>query len=202
MLKVGLTGGLASGKSFVAACFAEQGARIIQADALGHEALNGEAREEVLAEFGARLARPDGSIDRKALAAIVFGDPAKLAKLNALIHPRVFARQERFFAEVEREDPRAAVVVEAAVMIEAGSHRRYDRLVVAACPPETQIQRFMAREGATEAQARQRLDRQLPLSEKVKLADYVIDTSGTKEETARQARAIYAKLKAEAEARS
>ena len=201
MLKVGLTGGLASGKSFVAGEFEALGAHVIHADRLGHETLapGGEAYDDVIREFGPDIRLPDGAIDRKRLAALVFADPQKLAKLNSLIHPHVYRRQEVFFEEVARRDPRGVAVVEAAILIETGGYRRYDRLVLAVCPPELQIERFIARENATEAEARQRLARQMPLSEKLPFADYVVDTSGSKEDTARRAREVYAKLKEEAE---
>jgi dephospho-CoA kinase len=204
MLKVGLTGGLASGKSFVASCFREQGCRVIEADKLGHAVLEpgAEAYDGVVAEFGPGILRADGSIDRKALGAIVFADQAKLAKLNALVHPHVFARQQAFFDQLRRDDPSAVAVVEAAIMVETGSYNNYDRIVLAVCPEELQIQRFIEREGATADEAAARLRRQMPLSEKVPFADYLIDTSGAKDQTRRQALEVCAKLKAEAEKRS
>ena len=200
MLKVGLTGGLASGKSFVAGVFRQCGARVVEADKLGHQTLlpDGEAYSGVVAEFGAGILQADGSIDRKALGAIVFRDPEMLARLNALVHPHVFRRQQEFFEQAAAEDPEAVAVVEAAILIETGGRERYDRIVLAVCPPEVQIARFIARDGGTEQQARARMARQMPLEEKVPFADYVIDTSGTKEETERRTRAVYAKLKEEA----
>ena len=146
MLKVGLTGGLASGKSFVAEHFARWGARVLHADLAGHQTLepDGEAYAEVVALFGDRVLRPDGAIDRKALGAIVFADPVKLERLNALIHPHVFARQRAFFEQVREQDPQGVAVVEAAIMVETGSYKAYDRLVVAACPVAVQIERFVA----------------------------------------------------------
>jgi len=202
MLKVGLTGGLASGKSFVGDCLRELGAHVIQADRLGHEALevDGDAYLLVVEKFGRKILLPGGEIDRKALGAIVFPAPEKLEMLNAIIHPIVWRRQQEFFAEVEAKDPHAVAVVEAAILIETGGYKRYDRLVVAACPPEVQIERFRAREGATEEQARARMDRQMPLDEKLPFADYVIDTSGSKDETRQRTAEVYVKLRAEAEA--
>ena len=202
MLKVGLTGGLASGKSFVANCFARWGAHVQHADKVGHAVLEpgGEAYADVVRRFGDGILRADGTIDRKALGAIVFADPEKLALLNALVHPHVFARQRAFFQDVERKDPGGIVVVEAAIMVETGSYKNYDRLVLAVCPPEVQIARFLQRAGATEEAARVRMARQLPLAEKVPLADYLIDTSGTKDDTVSRARAVWEKLKEEAAA--
>ncbi len=200
MLKVGLTGGLASGKTHVARLLQDLGCHVIQADQLGHEVLQrgGEAYDDVVREFGPHILAPEGEVDRKALGRIVFADPARLATLNSLVHPHVFRRQEEFFAQIARNDSQGIAVVEAAIMIESGSHRRYDRLVLTVCPPDIQIRRFMERDGATEEEARRRLARQMPLEEKRKFADYVIETSGTKEETRRQTREVYQRLRAEA----
>ena len=200
MLKVGLTGGLASGKTFVAGKFEELGCAVISADRLGHEALRreGEAFGDVVAEFGEEILGDDGEIKREALGKIVFADPGKLKKLNSLVHPHVFQKQEKLFAEIERRDPKAVVVSEAAIMIESGSYTRYDRIVLAVCTPELQIRRYCEREGASEDDARARLARQMPLDQKRKYADYVIDTSGTKQETETQVREIHQKLLREA----
>lgn len=197
MLKVGLTGGLASGKSFVAGVLEGLGCRVAYADRMGHEILepDGEAYSDVIREFGSSIVSADGSIDRKKLGALVFADKSRLGELNALIHPHVFRRQEAFFDEAARADPHAVAVIEAAIMIETGSYKRYDKLILAACPAEVQIERYMTREGASEAEARARLDRQMPLDEKRKYADYIIDTSGTKDDTERQVRKVYAQLK-------
>jgi dephospho-CoA kinase len=200
MLKVGLTGGLASGKTYVAALLENHGCHVIYADRIGHEVLlpEGEAYPAVIQEFGCEILRPDGRIDRKLLGKLVFADPQRLELLNALVHPHVFRHQEEFFARVAAEDPTGIAVVEAAIMIEVGSYKRYDRLIVAYCSPQQQIERFREREGASEAEARARLDRQMPLEAKRKFADHVIDTSGTKDETARQVEEVYRKLRAEA----
>jgi dephospho-CoA kinase len=201
MLKVGLTGGLASGKSFVGRCLTELGAHVAQADRMGHEVLEpgGEAFDEVVAAFGREILDEQRRIDRKRLGAAVFGDPKKLDRLNTLVHPHVFARQEVFFADVEKKEPRGVAVIEAAIMIETGSYKRYDRLVLAACPEEEQIRRFIDREGGDETQARARLARQMPLAEKRRYADYIVDTSGTKEETRVRTAELWGKLRQEAE---
>ncbi len=200
MLKVGLTGGLASGKTYVAQLLEQLGCHVIHADRLGHEVLlpEGEAYHDVVKEFGREILGPDGQIDRKALGTLVFDDPKKLERLNALIHPHVFRRQQEFFDRVAAEDPGGIAVVEAAIMIEVGSYKRYDRLIVTFCPEEMQIRRFVEREGAGEQEARARLARQMPLVDKRKFADYVIDTSGYKQDTARQVREVYGKLKLDA----
>ena len=197
MLKVGLTGGLASGKTHVARLLEGLGCHVIHADRLGHEALQqtSEVYAQVVAEFGTDIVEENGEIDRKALGALVFPDLERLKVLNSLVHPYVFRRQEEFLEETNRQDPDGIAIVEAAIMIESGSYKRYDRLILTVCPPETQIQRFCAREGATEEEARARLDRQMPLEEKRRFADFIIDTAGTFEETAEQTRRVYQELK-------
>ncbi|MEX2300153.1 MAG: dephospho-CoA kinase [Bryobacterales bacterium] len=202
MLKVGLTGGLASGKSFVAGLLAEHGCHVIHADRLGHEALlpDGEVYPAVVQEFGCDILRADGEIDRKLLGKLVFSDPERLEVLNSLVHPYVFRRQEEFFAAVAGEDPAGIAVVEAAIMIEVGSYKRYDRLVITYCSVEQQVERFVEREGGSEEEARARLARQMPLEAKRKFADYIIDTSGSKQDTARGVEQVYRKLHAEARA--
>jgi dephospho-CoA kinase len=197
MLRVGLTGGLASGKSFVAKRLAELGCRIIRADDLGHAVLapDGEAYAAVIAEFGGAILKGDGTIDRRKLAEIVFDQPERLAKLNSLVHPAVFRRQEQMLARYAAEDPNGIAVVEAAIMFETGSHKRYQKLIVAVCPERMQMERAMSRDGMTREQALARLRRQIPLEEKRKLADYVIDTSGTKENTIEQTDAVYRSLR-------
>lgn len=200
MLKVGLTGGLASGKSFAAAEFERLGCRLLHADAIGRRILSddADARAEVVSAFGSGILDSDGGIARGELAKVAFADQRSLERLNAIIHPRVFQRIDEFFREVESSDPSAVAMVEAAIMIESGSYRRYDRLVLAACPRQTQIQRFVEREGGTAAEAESRMARQLPLADKRPYADFVIDTGGTREQTLGQVREVYAKLRANA----
>ncbi|MBM3737082.1 MAG: dephospho-CoA kinase [Acidobacteria bacterium] len=197
MLRVGLTGGLASGKSFVGRTLEGFGCHWIRADDLGHAVIapDGEACQAVAAEFGTGILAADGAIDRKKLGAIVFADPARLARLNALVHPHVFARQESLLAGIEARDARAIAVVEAAIMIETGSHRRYQKLIVAVCPEWMQIERAIARDGLTRQQVADRLSRQIPLKEKAGMADYVIDTSISPEETVRQTQNVYQALR-------
>ncbi len=193
MLKVGLTGGLACGKSLVGEALASMGCRLIQADRLGHEVLapGGEAYDAVVREFGTGVLGPDNAIDRRKLADEVFGHPERLARLNELVHPPVVRREEQLMAEIETANPHAIAVVEAAILIETGSYRRFDRLILVTCDKETQIRRAMKRDGVSRDQAMARLERQLPLEEKRKFADYVIDTSGTKEETVAKVRQLY-----------
>jgi dephospho-CoA kinase len=197
MLRVGLTGGLACGKTFVGEALEKLGCLLIQADELGHEVLapGGEAHAGVVREFGPGILTEDGHIDRAALATQVFGDPERLARLNSLVHPPVLRREEELIAGYAAAHPDGIAVVEAAILIEAGSYRRFDRIIVVTCDEEQQLERAMRRPGAVEADARARLSRQMPLGEKRKFADFVINTSGEKEDTLRQTRAVYEALR-------
>lgn len=201
MLKVGLTGGLACGKSFVGEALAGYGCLLIQADELGHQALarGGPAYEAVIKEFGPEILTDTKSmlptIDRRALAARVFDSPERLARLNALVHPAVFRREEELIAGYAARRPDGIAVVEAAILIETGSHQRFDRLILVTCTEEQQVERAMQRDGALAADVRARLSRQMPLDVKRKFADFVIDSSGDKEDTLRQTRAVYEALR-------
>jgi len=207
MLSVGLTGGLASGKSFVGRAFAELGCLLIEADELGHRVIEpgAEAYQGVIREFGREILNPDGTIDRRRLAGLVFDQPERLEKLNALVHPPVRARackmMEEFAGRFSGTTPASGttrdgiVITEAAIMVETGTYRDYARLIVAMCRPEQQIERAMARDHLTREEVTHRLSRQMPLEEKVKYADYVIDTSGTKEHTREQTHAVYELLR-------
>ena len=196
MLHVGLTGGIACGKSTVAAIMRELGCQVLEADPIAHRLIEpGQpAYKEVLRECGAEVRAADGRIDRRKLAGIVFADPAKLDRLNRIVHPGVVAALDRELAELERTQPGAVAVVESALLIEAGYHERLDRLVVVWCEPEQQIERLRAR-GMTREQAEQRLAAQMPLDQKRRMADDEIDCSGSLEETRRQVERLVAKLK-------
>jgi len=197
MLKVGLTGGLASGKSFVGHSLAELGCFLIQADELGHQVIEpgGEAYAGVAALFGPEILNPDGKIDRRRLASRVFSDPQQLRQLNALVHPPVKAREQALAAEFARRHPDGIAVTEAAILVETGSYKDYDRLIVAVCRPEQQVERSMERDGVSRQEVLTRLSRQMPLEDKVKYADFVIDTSGSKENTLQQVRTVYQALR-------
>jgi len=197
MLKVGLTGGLACGKTFVGEEFERLGCLLIQADELGHEALarGGEAHDAVVREFGAGIVNAEGEIDRAALAACVFGDAGRLARLNGLVHPAVWRREEETITAYAPANPHGIAMVEAAILIETGSYKRFDRMVLVACSEAQQVERAMRRPGAVEADVQARIGRQMPLDEKRKFADFVINTSGEKEDTLRQTRAVYEALR-------
>jgi dephospho-CoA kinase len=197
MIRAGLTGGMACGKSFVASQLEQLGCHVIRADELGHQVLSpgGAAYGAVVDAFGPGILDREGRIDRKLLAAEVFGSTERLAQLNAIVHPAVIHLEEQFVAEAERSDPSGVAVVEAAILIETGSFRRFDKLIVVACTVEQQIERAIDRDGCTAEQARARLSRQLPIEEKLRYADYVIDTSGAKDSTEKQTRAVYEALR-------
>ncbi len=197
MLLVGLTGGLASGKSHVGRQLAAFGCLLVKADEMGHRVLmpGGEAYEPAIAEFGPEILDPDGTINRRKLAALVFGNPERLETLNHLVHPAVRIRTRAIIDEFAVNHPDGIAVVEAAILVETGTYRNYDRLIVVVCTEEQQIQRAMDRDGITREEAEARLRRQLPLAEKIKYADYVIDTSGSRESTTAQTRAVYEALR-------
>jgi dephospho-CoA kinase len=197
MLKVGLTGGLASGKTFVGQALAGYGCLLIQADELGHQVLepNGEAYHEVVGEFGPGILGPDGRINRRRLAGLVFCSPGRLERLNSLVHPPVLRREAELTAAFAAAEPNGIVVVEAAILIETGSYRRFDRIILVTCTEEQQRERALRRDGAEEADVLARLDRQMPLDQKQKFAHFVIDTSGDKEETLHQTWDVYQALR-------
>lgn len=193
----GLTGGLGSGKSTVAARFRAQGLPVIDADALAREAVakGTEGLDEVVRAFGPEVLLPDGSLDRARVAAVVFADPGKRRQLNAIVHPRITAiTLERAAALEAQGEPLACY--EAALLVENRVVDAFRPLVVVAVPEAVQIARAMARDGATEDEVRARLAAQLPLSSKVAVADYVIENSGDRAATERQADEVLASIRA------
>lgn len=196
MLRVGLTGGIACGKSTVAAILRESGCHVIEADSLAHRLMEPgtPAFEEIVFEFGKQVVGENGRINRKVLGSIVFADSAKLQLLNRIVHPRVIEEQELQLEELARRDPRGVAVVEAALLVEAGYHERLDRLVVVWCRPEQQRERLKSR-GMSAEEIEKRIGAQLPLGMKRQLANDEIDCSGTLEETRRQTEALAARLK-------
>ncbi len=197
MLRVGLTGGLASGKSLIGRELERLGCFVIRADELGHQVLEpgGEAFEGVLAEFGRDILKEDGRIDRRRLAAEVFDKPERLAALNRLVHPPVIRRERRMMEEYAASRPDGIAVVEAAILVETESDKNFDRLIVAVCGEEQQLERAMKRDGSTREEALARLRRQMPLSEKARRAHFVIDTSGPVENTLEQTQKVHQALR-------
>ena len=196
MLRLGLTGGIATGKSAVAAMLRELRFDVLDADSLARQLIEpGQpAYHEVLAEFGTSILDVDKRVHRAKLAAIVFADPAKLARLNAILHPRVEAAVIRQFAEWSRNGARDAAFVEAALLVEAGYLKHLDGLVVTWCRPEQQLERLRAR-GLSDNDARTRIAAQLPVEDKLSHATEKIDCSGSLEETRKQVEALAAKLR-------
>jgi dephospho-CoA kinase len=196
MRRLGITGGIASGKSAVAGMLRELGFRVIDADRLGHQVIEPDrpAFDEIVREFGVGVIGVNGRIDRGKLGAMVFADRGKLERLNAIVHPRVEEEMVRQFGESEKMDVRDTVFVEAALLVEAGYQKNLDGLVVAWCKPEQQIERLLAR-GLSEVEARRRIAAQMPVGEKLKLATEKIDCSGSIEETRRQVEELAAKLR-------
>jgi dephospho-CoA kinase len=196
MLRYGLTGGIASGKSTVAAMLRELGFPVLEADRMAHQVIEpGQpAYSKVVSKFGDDILDADKRINRSRLGAIVFNDRAKLNQLNAIVHPRVEEELVRQFAELERSGNHAAAFVEAALIFEANLHKKLDGVVVAWCLPEQQLARLIER-GLSEAEARKRMAMQMPAQEKLALATDKIDCSGSLQETRRQVEALAAKLR-------
>ena len=196
MLTVGLTGGIAVGKSTVMQTFAELGAVCFDADAIARSVVEPgrPALAAVVEAFGSRVLSPDGSLDRAALGEIVFGSPERRRELEAILHPPIIAEQDRLIAEVRATRPDAIVIVDAALMIESGGYRRFDVLVVVHCAPEVQRQRLMARNGITSEEADRRIAVQMPQEEKLKYASVSIDTTGTLDDTRSRTEAAWEEL--------
>jgi dephospho-CoA kinase len=197
MLRLGLTGGIASGKSTVAAMLREMGFTVLEADSVAHQLIAPglPAYGEIVREFGSSVVNADNTIDRSALGAIVFADRAKLDILNAIVHPKVEAQLAAEFEKLQKDRTRKAAFVEAALIVEAGLHKNLDGVVVVWCKPEQQLARLIER-GLSHDEARKRIAAQLPLEEKLRYATEKIDSSDSLANTRRQAQALTAKLKA------
>lgn len=202
MLILGLTGGIASGKSLVARVFKDCGAHLIDADKIVHDLLEpGQpAWREVLDHFGAAIRLPDGTIDRRKLGEIVFYDKDEREWLNRCIHPRVFEAYLAQVRHIAERQPDAVVILDAALLIETGYHARMDKLVVVYAGEEQQLMRLRRRDGFSEDQALARIRSQMPLGKKRVFADFVIDNTGTREDTERQAREVFAACRSLAQA--
>ncbi|MDQ3211907.1 MAG: dephospho-CoA kinase [Acidobacteriota bacterium] len=198
MLRVALTGGIATGKSFSLATFAALGVPVVDADVLSREivAPGSPALAGVRARFGAAVLAADGSLDRAALGRIVFSDRAARVDLEAIVHPAVYRRIGEWFFTLPRGTPVA--IADIPLLFETGHTPDFHRIIVCACAPAEQLRRLMARDRLSEAEARARLNAQWPINEKVARADYVIRTEGTTADTEAQVRTVHARLKAEA----
>jgi dephospho-CoA kinase len=201
LLKVGLTGGIAAGKSSVGEMFVALGAHLIQADRIAHDLIQPgqKAYEEVITHFGAEILNPDHSVNRSKLAEAAFGRPSRIEELNAIVHPAVIRRQNEWMEEVARMAPDGVALVEAALILEAGAAKDFDRLVVITCNDDQRAARFAARQNMPVEEARKEVARrmaaQLPDAEKIKAADYVIDNSEALEHTRAQVYQVWEKLR-------
>jgi dephospho-CoA kinase len=200
VLRVGLTGGVACGKSTVARMFADLGANIVDADAIAHELYRPgqEVLQQLVDHFGPAILKPDGELDRAKLATIVF-DGGRVDELNKIVHPAVIRRQDEWMHALGEKDPYAVAIVEAALIFEAGVKDHFDRIMVVTCKPAQKNARFAKRTGMNEEAARVDVERrnkaQMPNEEKARRADFVIDNAGSVEETRHQVQRIYAELK-------
>ena len=200
MLKVGLTGGVACGKSTVGEMFVARGARLIKADEIAHRLMRpGQpVYQEVVQHFGRGIVQEDGTIDRQKLARAAFGG-GRVEELNRLVHPAVIAHQERWMEEEAARHRDAVVIVEAALILEAGVQKRFDKIIMVTCRPEQKAARFAQRQGITDEAARQEVERrqaaQRSDEEKIRAADYVIDNSGSRAQTERQVDRLFRELK-------
>jgi dephospho-CoA kinase len=197
MLRVGLTGSIAVGKSFVSSAFAGLGCRVLDADATAREVVEPgtEGLRVVVAAFGADILDAEGKLDRARLGAVVFADEEKRRLLNSILHPLIIAAQDEWMREREREDPRGVAVIDAALMIETGSYKRFDQIVVVHCLPEAQLERLMKRNGLTREEAERRVAAQMSQEEKMRHADFLIDTSNGFDDTRRRVEQVYEELR-------
>ncbi len=196
---VGLTGAIASGKSLVSAELKRLGAFIIDADLIARRIVEPgmPAYNEIVAEFGNEIVRPDGSLDRKALGRIVFSDKERLALLNRITHPRIVEEIENDLAGTRQAHPEAIIVVDAALIIELGLYKKMDRVVVVYSDEERCVERMKDRDRLSETEARERLEAQMPLKEKLAYADYIIGNSGEMEETMKRVKEVFDALASE-----
>ena len=197
MLKVGLTGSIAVGKSSVCEVFRELGCAVLDADRVARDVVEPGTLglKRVVEQFGESVLQPDGRLDRPKLGLIVFADEEKRLLLNSIIHPLVFESQNAWLKDVELNDPNGIAIVDAALMIESGGYKRFDKLIVVWCEPELQLQRLMARDGISKEVAEARIAAQMPQDEKKRYADFLIDTSNDYENTRRQTTEIFHQLK-------
>jgi dephospho-CoA kinase len=197
MLKVGLTGSIAVGKSYVCEVLRELGAFVLDADQTAREVVAAGSRGIALIEekFGREVLLETGELDRAKMGALVFADEAKRQLLNSIVHPLVFEAQNEWLAEKEKEDPRGIAVIDAALMIESGGYKRFTKLIVVWCEPEIQLQRLMLRNNLSEAEALKRINSQMAQEEKKRYADFLIDTSGGFESARRQTIEVFEQLK-------
>ena len=196
MLRVGLTGSIGVGKSFVTSVFEELGCHVLDADQTAREVVEPgtQGLRAITQEFGEEVLNADGSLDRKRLGARIFTDQAARERLNFILHPFIIARQDEIMREWEAEDPNGIGIIDAALMIESGGYKRFDKLIVVHCRPEVQLERLMLRDNLARDEALRRINSQMPQEEKLRFADYAIDTSDGFELTRAQIISVHQKL--------
>lgn len=196
MLTVGLTGSIAVGKSYVCRVFRELGCHILDADQTARDVVSvgTEGLCEIVLRFGDDILLPDGSLDRKKMAGIVFSSEEKRLLLNSIIHPRVFEAQNEWLKNVAAKDTNGIAIIDAALTIESGGYKRFDKLIVVWCESAIQLERLMLRDNLSETDARKRIAAQMPQEEKKRYAQYLIDTSGGFEETRKQVVDVFQEL--------
>lgn len=197
MILVGLTGGIASGKSLVAGILKDLGAYLIDADEISHELIKSgsSAWKDIVNQFGLDILKDDKEIDRSRLARIIFSDPDKRLELNSILHPHIFAEEERRRKKIAEKDPAAIVIFDAPLLIECGAHELVDKVILVYVDRNTQIKRLLERDKLSKTEAVRRIASQMPLSKKKEFADYIIDGRKPKEEIEEQVRKIYDELK-------
>jgi dephospho-CoA kinase len=197
MLRVGLTGSIGVGKSFVSSVFSKLGCHVLDADLTAREvvATGTPGLRAVVEAFGSEILQPDGTLDRMRLGALVFTDEKKRLLLNSILHPFIIAAQDEQLKKWEAEDAGGIAIVDAALMIESGGYKRFDKLIVVHCSPLIQLERLMARNQISREEAQGRMLAQMPQEEKKRYADFLIDTSDGFEDTRRQTVNVYEKLR-------
>jgi dephospho-CoA kinase len=196
MLRIGLTGSIGVGKSFVSSVFAELGCHVLDADQTAREVVMPGAPGliAITEAFGDEILNPDGTLNRKQMASVVFADEEKRQRLNHILHPYIIARQDEILNAWEAEDPKGIAIVDAALMIESGGYRRFNKLIVVHCRPEVQLERLLLRDKLSLEEAQRRINSQMSQAEKQKYADYLIDTSDGFELTREQTLRLYDRL--------
>lgn len=197
MLKVGLTGSIAVGKSFVCECFREHGCHVLDADKVAREVVapGTTGLTQIVREFGTDILQTNGELDRKALGSVVFVDGKKRELLNSIVHPLVIEEQDRWLNIREMDDPNGIAIVDAALMVESGGYRRFDKIIVVWCEPEIQLRRLMSRDNLSEQEAKRRIAAQMPQEEKKRFADHLINTSCDFEDVRGQVAEVFEQLR-------
>ena len=196
MLRIGLTGSIGVGKSFVASVFVDLGCHLVDADLTSREVVlpGSPGLKAVVEHFGAEILSDEGTLDRKALGAVIFANEQERLVLNSILHPFIIERQDKILSEWEKNDPDGIGIVDAALMIESGGYQRFDKLVVVHCRPEVQLERLMLRDGLSRDEAQRRINSQMPQEEKQRYADYLIDTSDGFEPTRLRTKQVFEEL--------